>query len=195
MPAHRSYLVLWITLGVSVTLATLAGVYGIGGDGLTLLLRISARMSFILFLLWLVVPSMQRLNSRTFSGEPHLLMSFAVAHTIHVGVIFFAAFQGYFAQITEGELLKFLFGGGMAYAMIVLMGATAFAPPSRPRALLRTGGGIYVGLVFLNSYLGRVREGEMLSGLGVAGILVAAAINLAAWRAQRTALKARTVSA
>jgi hypothetical protein len=189
VPTHRSYLVLGTALAISVILAVLAALYGTDRDGLTLLLRASARMSFAMFLLWLALPALGILRPgrlpEAAAAEPHLLMAFAVAHTIHVGVIVFATFQGYFAQITEDALLKFVIGGGSAYLMIVLMGLTALRAPSRPRALLRSVGGIYVGLVFLNSYVGRVREGDMLNLIGVAALVLAAAIRLAAWRAQR----------
>jgi len=199
VPTHRSYLVLGTALAISVILAMLAALYGTDRDGLTLLLRVSARMSFAMFLLWLALPALgtllpERLPAAT-PAEPHLLMAFAVAHTIHVGVIVFATFQGYFAQITESALLKFVLGGGSAYLMIVLMGLTALRAPSRPRAILRSVGAIYVGLVFLNSYVGRVREGDMLNLLGVVALAAAATMRIAAWRVQRAEVSTRAVGA
>lgn len=196
MLARRFYLVLWISLAIAATLVALVAIHGTGGEALTLLLRVSARMSFIIFIVWLTLPSFSRINTgREMDAEPYLLISFTVAHTIHLGVIAFALFQGYFAQITEGELLRFVFGGGTAYLMMVLMGLTALRKPSRARAALRVAGSIYVGLVFLNSYINRFLEGELMNALGIVALAVAAALCLAAWRARRSALKARTVSA
>lgn len=199
MPTQRSYLVLWTALVIAATLAALAVIHGFDREGLTLLLRASARMSFAMFILWLSLPALAVLTPPRMTSvppaEPHLLMSFAVAHTIHVAVIFFSAFQGYFAQITERELLTVVIGGGSAYLMIVLMGVTALRPPARWRTILRGVGTTYVWLVFMNSYVTRVREGSALNVLGIAALVIAAALQLAAWRARRAELSARTASA
>jgi hypothetical protein len=197
-PIRRSYLPVFTSLMILVMLAILTEQHGTKREGLTLLLRFSARMSFLLFVLWLSLPAVARLSARLpglLAAEPHLLISFALAHTIHVAVIFYAASQGFFAQITERELLVTGGGGGGAYLMIVLMGLTALRSASRARAILRGVGTIYVWLVFLNSYVSRLREGDSFGGAGIAALFIAAALALAAWRVRRQAPNARTASA
>lgn len=203
MPSLRpSYLPLFTALLIAVLLATLASRYGWEREGLTALLRFSARMSFTLFVLWLALPPLARLAPGRFGSlatqVPQLLVSFAVAHSIHLLVIAQAARHGYFAELAGRDLYVTVIGGGLAYAFLLAMAFTAYGAPAflrgRPCVVLHRGGAVYILLVFTNSYVGRLREGEAFAAVALVALAVAVLLRFAAWR-RDAAMNARAARA
>lgn len=168
---------------VCVMVACLLAAYGAGGQGLLACIRATARTSFALFLAGFAAPSLDALRpSRPTrwlrENRAHLFAAFAASHLLH-GVAIFAL-----ARMTGGASLAdrstaIIAAGGLVYLLILFAGATAFAPVAswvrrRARARLLLALGLYaVLLTFLNSYGGRVLEGDLFF-LPFAALLVAA---------------------
>lgn len=119
------------TLTAGLVLMSLA-VLALGSDteGVRLLIRVTARSSFVLFLLAFTASAAVRrwpssLTRWQLSNRRQLGLGFAVSHTIHAAAIAgFASLdpEGFHAATGPGNFVS----GGLAYAFIVLMAATSF---------------------------------------------------------------------
>jgi DMSO/TMAO reductase YedYZ heme-binding membrane subunit len=130
----RAWMQGWPLLGtlttglVLMSLAVLA--VGPDAEGFRLLIRVTARSSFVLFLLAFTASAAMRRwpGSATrwqLANRRQLGLGFAVSHTIHAAAI--AGFAwidpvGFHAATSAGNFVS----GGLAYAFIALMAATSF---------------------------------------------------------------------
>jgi methionine sulfoxide reductase heme-binding subunit len=149
--------------GLATILGPLA-LFGISEQGWQLAARYTVRVSFPLFLLtylarplttfWRTETTRWLLRNRRYLG-----LSFALAHTIHLG-----ALTSYFVFIEQVPGMEAVLGGGLAYALMFIMAATS--NDQSVKALgsnwgrLHTVGLHYLWLIFLVTYLGRLSEGE-----------------------------------
>ena len=119
------------TLAAGLLLMT-AAVLALGADaqGFRLLIRVTARSSFVLFLLAFTASAAVRRWPGWFTrwqlaNRRQIGLGFAVSHTIHAAAI--ASFAwidpvGFHAATSPGNFVS----GGLAYVFIVLMAATSF---------------------------------------------------------------------
>ena len=149
-----------LCLGVTVAAMTAAA----PADGIRLIIRMTARSSFMLFALaftasatWRFWPNKWtrwQLRSRRYLG-----VSFAVSHAVHLLAIFALGRVSPADLAAEANAVTWIFGG-LAYVFIALMTLTSFDSTARsigPRAwsLLHTTGSYYIWFIFANSYLSR----------------------------------------
>jgi methionine sulfoxide reductase heme-binding subunit len=163
-PAARRipwYLFAFVLLvGAAITLVCVA-LFGVGEDAAAHVTRYTARFSFLLFVvvfstgaLAQLVPSPATRWLR--SNRRYMGLSFALAHTIHLGAIvtLFALHDSMPDNVT-------LIGGGIAYAFIAMMAATSNDAAVRWLGTrfwrgLHLAGASYIWLIFMNSYVGRI---------------------------------------
>lgn len=154
-------LVLCVAFAVALFYCATLLVFGYNEESMRVLVRASARSSFVIFTCAFVAHALHTLWPRQGASRwardnySFLLVSLAVSHTFHA-----LALAG-LAHVTRGESLgqREVFdyaGGGLAYALMYAMAATSFAK-ERGRALqmLHDVGMYYVWVVFMNSYGGR----------------------------------------
>lgn len=142
----------WKIVGVATVLlliafGTVVSIYGTDEAGLRVLVRATARISFLLFLPVYVAAPARRLwrNDLTrwlLANRRYLGVSFFVAHALHLdAIILLSILMGDAFQTSLVTLL----GGGLAYVLVFAMAATSFdrmvawLGPKRWKALHRFG--------------------------------------------------------
>ena len=169
---------------------------GISPDALLELTRLTARTSVFFFLAAFSASALLTLTrsipARFMTvNRRHIGLAFALSHAIHLG-----ALVSYFAVSGERPGPVIVIAGGLAYLFIAAMAATSNTASQRWLGrnwrCLHLVGSWYIGLIFLNSYLGRVQEGRepvwMFGGI-LALLLTAAALRLVAGFRQRMKLR------
>jgi DMSO/TMAO reductase YedYZ heme-binding membrane subunit len=122
----------WKIVGVStlfllVAFGSIVSLYGTGEQGLGVLLRASARLSFLFFLPVYLASSARRLwpsdtTRWLLRNRRYLGLSFFVAHGLHLDAIFLMdTLQGDAFRIELPTLLA----GGLAYLLVTAMAATS----------------------------------------------------------------------
>ena len=119
----------WVVT-LSLLLFALVFLYdGITEESNRIDIRLSARISVVLFCLAFVASGLQRLTKNVFTfwlrmNRKYLGISFAIVHLIHLGflVLLQLAFHPVF---TKAPLISLL-GGGLAYVFVVLVLLTSF---------------------------------------------------------------------
>ena len=184
---------------VCVTAACLLAAYGAGEQGLSSIIRATARTSFALFLPAFAAPALGVLRPARWTrwlceNRAHLFAAFAASHILHAAAIFTLARMTGGASLADRST-AIIAAGGLVYLPILFAGATAFAPVAawvrrRARARFLLALGLYAVLfTFLDSYGGRVLEGRLFF-LPFAALLVAAlALDLLAAPARRKSLR------
>jgi DMSO/TMAO reductase YedYZ heme-binding membrane subunit len=191
----------WPLVGVAsaALLALQLAVVASGGTdeaGLRLLVRVSARASFAIFLLVFVARPARFFWPGAFTrwlmrNRRQLGVSFAIAHFLHLGDIALLALL-----LGDGFELQpvTLYGGGLAYVLLAAMTATSFDRSARwlgPRRwkLLHRAGLYWLWFIFAQSYTFGALEkpGSVPFALAVWGAL---ALRIAAWRARRASAAA-----
>ncbi len=132
---------------------------GTSDDNLNALLRLTARTSFMIYLLIFVARPLWQLSkadwSRRLLRERRSLgIAFAAMHTVHLGLIAYryGTVPGLQYEVSNGIF------GGTAYALIYLMLITSFDAPARAigpknwRRLHKTGL-YFIGLIFVATLL------------------------------------------
>lgn len=128
-------------------------------DNLNLLLRVTARLSFMTYLVIFIARPLRQLSAGNATKwlvreRRSLGIAFAAMHTVHLGLI---AYRYSTIPGLEYPLSSAAFGGS-AYLLIYLMLITSFDAPARAlgpknwRRLHKTGL-YFVGLVFLSTLL------------------------------------------
>lgn len=175
---------------VCLMVACLLAAYGAGEEGLRSIIRATARTSFALFLPAFVAPALDVLRPARWTrwlceNRAHLFAAFAASHLFHAAAIFALARATGGASLADRSTAV-IAAGGLVYLPIIFAGATAFAPVAewgrrRAWARLFLAFGLYaICLTFLDSYGGRVMEGQLFF-LPFAALLVAAlALRIAA---------------
>lgn len=138
--------------------------YGSEDENLQWLLRLTARLAFVLFVIAFIArPLRQILRTNTTAWllreRRSFGLAFAAVHLVHAALIFYLAEA---STVFEFEFPKHLFGGAI-YVLIVLMMITSFDKPARWlgaknwRRLHKTG--LYViALAFVQTLLPNTRE-------------------------------------
>ncbi|HEV7663402.1 MAG TPA: hypothetical protein VGQ62_07695 [Chloroflexota bacterium] len=198
---NRAWLQGWPLLGTLTAglLLTALAVLALGpdADGVRQLIRVTARSSFLLFLLAFTASATVRRWPGAFSrwqlaNRRQIGLGFAVSHTIHAAAIAGFAWidpSGFHAATSPGNFVS----GGLAYVFIVLMAATSFDGAvrwlgARRWRLLHLAGLYFLWISFLITFGKRI---PMSAGyvLPVAVLLAAFALRL--WP-QRGALQLST---
>ncbi|MDA9433368.1 hypothetical protein [Bradyrhizobium sp. CCBAU 51627] len=170
MPQRQSWLEGWrllaaLTLSLIALSLWIASMRGFEVDGIRMVIRFTARSSFLLFCLTFSAAALARLWPNAWTrwqrrNRRYLGMSFAASHTIHaIAIVVFANMdpEG-FAQATSRASYVF---GGIGYAVIIAMSATSLdrtAALIGPRAwrALHLVGGYYLWFQFMVSFGKRV---------------------------------------
>lgn len=162
----------WPLLGLlsaMILLGSAALMIATGGsiEGIRLLIRQTARLSFVLFGLTFAASALARLAPGPATiwlrrNRRYLGLSFAVSHAVHAAAIatLAAIDPALFMQLSG---VPQLLGGGFVYLLILAMAATSFdrtAAMIGPRAwrLLHTTGAYSIWLVFLIGFGKRAPE-------------------------------------
>ena len=169
MAAKKSYsqgwiIVGWAALALSVMVAILIAIYGTGEEGVRVVIRATARTSFVIFLTAFTATALVKLWPGSVtkwirSNRRYIGVSFAVSHSMHAAAILALALLTAGASIRETDAPA-LIGGSLAYLFIAAMVATSFDRTTvllgqRRWQLLHTVGIYYLFLIFLFSYGGR----------------------------------------
>jgi len=192
-PTEGWALVGWTALGVAALVAGLLGVYGTGSAGLGVVIRLTARVGVVLFVLAFAASSLRRawrspLTAWLLSNRRYIGVSFAVVHFTHLGAIAVSAMRAPAAFFQRNGTLAVLGGGGLAYLLLAGMTVTSF---DRTAAWLgRTwwrrlhlAGGYLLWLVFLQSYAARVLLESALYAPFALALIAALALRL--WSAAK----------
>jgi methionine sulfoxide reductase heme-binding subunit len=166
-------------------------VLGPDAQGVRQLIRVTARSSFVLFLLAFTASAAARRWPGTFTrwqlaNRRQIGLGFAVSHTIHATAI--AGFAwidpvGFHAATSPGNFVT----GGLAYLFIVLMAATSFDGAVRWLGakrwrLLHLAGLYFLWISFLTTFGKRI---PMSSGYILPVAMLLAALALRFWPQQR----------
>jgi sulfoxide reductase heme-binding subunit YedZ len=125
-------------------------------------LRVTARVSLVLFLFAFSASSLESLFQNSFTGwirsnRRYLGVSFAASHGVHLLFIF--ALAAWFPHPFLDQLNAVaIIGGGLGYSFILAMAITSFPAPrkwlgERRWKLLHTIGSYYLWLLFAQSYI------------------------------------------
>ena len=185
------------TLSVSLMAAGLLIFYGAGEEGLRLVIRNTARTSFVLFVAGFAAPALaallpHRLTTGLRENQSYLFAAFAASHLLHAAAIFTLARQTGGASL-EGRSPAEIASGGFVYLFIAVAAAPAFPRAARrfgssaSAHAVRTAGLYLIWLTFLNSYGGRVAEGELFYLPFAAVLFAALALRLLAPSPSRSA--------
>lgn len=190
----------WLTLTVAfatVSAAALAylGFAGSNDETIRLLLRLSARVAFLIYLLAFIARPLQQLYATSFSrgllrNRRQVGIAFAGVHTAHLGLIFYRAQQNPDFEFSLAANLP----GAFFYLVILMMLITSFDGPARAigrkawKALHKTG--IYlIGIPFVSTLLPRSQADLLQPEYLLSAILIVGAVLLrvAAYVRTRTA--------
>lgn len=188
----------WRIVGIaSVLLVALQfALFALAGTdeaGIRTAIRVSARVSFAIFLLaYLAAPARHFWRTPATAwllrNRRHVGVSFAVAHVLHLfDIALLALLQGAAFQIEPAVL----FGGGLAYLLLAAMLATSFdrsarwIGPRRWKALHRTGLHWLWAVFTVFDWTPLAFESPAYLPLALAG-WGALGLRVAAWRARRS---------
>ena len=173
----------WVTAAIAAMFAILAWQYGLGEEGVRVVLRATARTSVALFLAAFLASSLRRLirtplTAWLLRNRRQLGVSFAVSHFVHGWAIVSLLRMGFDADTLT------LWVGGLAYVIIAAMTATSFDRTTAwigPRAWrrLHTGGIWYLWVVFALTYMGTAAT-DPLAAVSFVALIVALGIRGAA---------------
>lgn len=166
---------------------------GPGADGFQAAARLTARWSFLWFIVVWSASALARLwpggwRSWLLFNRRGFGLAFASAHLIHAG-FFLTAILGFGVETS----LKTIIGGGLGYVFVILLAITSndyWVRALTPRGwkLLHTIGVNYIAIIFLVSYLGRLETNPPLAYATLSALALAFALRIAAWlKARRPA--------
>lgn len=189
------------TLLLLCAFGAVVSVYGTDEHGIRVLVRATARLSFLFFLPVFVASSLRRLwpspaTRWLLANRRYLGLSFFVAHLLHLNAIFLlSTLLGDAFRVSPVTLV----GGGFAYALITAMALTSsdravrWLGPRRWSALHRFGIR-YVWLIWLLQWLGRSIESPAYLPLLLL-TLAALGVRIAARRARAAGSRPATATA
>lgn len=168
---------------------------GFTHDGILQGVRLTARWSFIWFIAAWSASSLANLwpggwRTTLLRRRRAVGLGFAFSHFVHAG--FFLAAIFLFGVKVPSPILV---GGAIGYAVVIAMAATSNNASVRALGagwkVLHSFGGVYIALVFLVSYFGRLTHGKPVVGAyGVALIALAIVLRVAAFAKDRAELQA-----
>lgn len=174
-----NWLLVYLIFGTCVV-SMLAVIFmaGFNEASVRLNIRWSARFSIVCFCLAFMASSFHSFFKNSFStfllsNRKYLGVSFAIIHLIHLALLFVLHYE--FDPIFVTRPIVELVLGGLAYLFLVLMFLTSFNRISQLISKanwnrLHTLGGYWILIVYSNSILGRVVNGQI--GYLPLGILV-----------------------
>jgi len=152
------------TLALVIMTALLLAYYGTAEAGIRVVIRATARTSFVLFMLAFVASALRRAwrapaSAWLLANRRYLGLSFAVSHGIHLAAIL--ALYDWSARrfvVQTGAAATSL--GGLGYLFVLAMAATSFDGAVRRLGRrrwqrLHTVGAYYLWLIFTISYVPR----------------------------------------
>lgn len=159
----------FITIVVLVALSLMsAGVFlvqGVNEDSIRALIRHTALSSLVLFCIAFAASSFQALYRKPWSAwmlrnRRYIGLSFASSHGFHLLFIITLLIE-YPEPFLSHLAPATLFGGGLAYLLVLAMSITSFKGPRRalgPKLwnLLHAAGSYYIWFIFMFSYAPRV---------------------------------------
>ena len=185
---------------IALAFAALLLAGGAGSEtGVRAAIRLTARTSFVLFVLAFAASSAAQLWPSAFTrwqlrNRRYLGLAFAASHAWHgLAILAFARF--YPLAFGEHTRTTSIGGGLVAYALIAAMAATSFDRSAAwlgPRAwkVLHTVGGLVIWIAFFKATFVRTANGAGY-WFPVAILIAAMAMKLASWFTARTAARIR----
>lgn len=178
---------------IGLTATMLAG--GFTHDGVLQGVRLTARWSFAWFIAAWSASSIAKLwpggwRTELLRRRRAVGLGFAFSHFVHA-----AFFLTAILAFGHKAPMVVLIGGGIGYAFVLAMAATSNNASMKalgPKAwkALHSFGGVYLLLIFFNSYLGRLMNGKPLVGAyGVALVTLAITLRVAAFAKERADLQ------
>jgi methionine sulfoxide reductase heme-binding subunit len=153
----------WSSLALVAMTAVLLALYGTAEEGVSVVVRATARTSLVFFVAAFAATGLRRLwrapaTAWLIRNRRYVGLSFAISHAIHLGAILTlaATVPGFAADVS----LTTIIGGGTAYVLIAAMALTSNDTAVRRlgrrrwRALHLTGLWVVFG-IFVSSYGGR----------------------------------------
>jgi DMSO/TMAO reductase YedYZ heme-binding membrane subunit len=141
---------------------------GFNEDSNRIVIRLTARMSGILFCLAFGASVIHAWLKNSFSwwvfmNRKFWGISFAIMHLVHLA--FLVLLQQYFHPVFERAATTSLLAGGLVYLFLVLMLLTSFSffankITTQRWKILHTAGGYWIWLIFMISYVKRVIRGS-----------------------------------
>jgi len=125
-------LLVLVSIVLALITATVQHKYGLGKDGARLMIRITAAVSMILFMLLFLSGALSRYRPGRFSdwvadNRRFIGLSFATSHLVHGGFLLSLLLYGkdYFLSIVRWDTIVL---GGLAYVIIFMMVFTSIWP-------------------------------------------------------------------
>jgi sulfoxide reductase heme-binding subunit YedZ len=184
------------SLTVAVMCAALIIARGSGEDGLRLVVRNTARTSFLFFVIAFVARALHALRQTRASlwlseNQPYLYASFAASHLIHAAAIFALAAATHGESLAGRSATTIIGGGAVAYLFIALAAApaipraAAFVESHTRVSAVRAFGLYYVWVIFMFSYGGRAVQSSFYKPFAFT-LVAALALRVVALRRTRT---------
>ena len=181
----------WLALFDLVIVGAAVASVGLSEEGVLILVRLTARISFVLFLAAFAASSVRKLWPNGFTtwllrNRRYVGVGFAFAHFVHLGTLFLLreTYPAVWAELVTPGLIIL---GGTGYVFIALMTATSFDRTTRWlgarrwKALHLTGG-YFIWLVFALTYIPRATNSVVFAP---AAVLVVAVLGVRLWKAFR----------
>ncbi|MBB6093692.1 DMSO/TMAO reductase YedYZ heme-binding membrane subunit [Povalibacter uvarum] len=186
-----------ITGCVAIILLAVTGsgllLWGFSEEFVRVVIRATARISVVLFLLAFTAASLNALfpsaMTRWLRGNRRYLgVSFALSHFTHLAALFTLGIWFPHPFVDDLNVVT-LIGGGLAYVFLTLMTITSFAGPrrligERGWSILHTTGLYYIWLIFLNSYVSRAVMDVSYTPYALA-LIIAIGLRIAFWFKRR----------
>ena len=192
-PAFSPPIAIALATGLALAIATAAYLAhgGWGYEGAAAAARLTARNSFLWFLVAWSASAVARLwpggwRTALLRRRRSVGLGFAASHTVHLGALLVAILV-----FDHGTKLVTIVGGGVGYLFVLAMAITSNDASVRrlgPRRwrLLHAAGGYVIAGIFAFSYLGRVKADPWIGVPMMSLIGLAAALRILAWAGKRT---------
>jgi sulfoxide reductase heme-binding subunit YedZ len=195
---ERSWIILGTALLLALCVASAVALLGWSEEAARLIVRMSARVSVVLFSLAFSASALQtlfpsRASAALLRNRRYVGLSLALSHSVHLAclVVLGFAFPDPFLDYLDPPTV---IGGGIAYLFIYAMALT-----STDAAVHRLGrarwrrlhlvGSWYIWIIFTQSYLPLAME-DPGSLAPLALVLLAASLRFSRWRRSRSAVAA-----
>ena len=163
---------------VAVACVAYLATAGLADDNIRLLLRLTARVAFVVLLLVFIARPLRDLIKTPLTlallkSRKQIGVTFAAIHTVHMTLIFYRA-----QQVPDFEFsLASNLPGMVTYVMIYLMLITSFSGPAKaigPKAwrILHKAGLFLITAVFAQTLLPRSMDGFADVNWGLVGLLI-----------------------
>ena len=181
----------WLALVDLVIVGAAAATFGLTEEGVRILVRLTARISFVLFSAAFVASSLRALWPNSFTtwllrNRRYVGVGFAFAHFVHLGALALLN-RLYPARWEELVGLPLIVVGSIGYVFIALMTATSFDRTTRWLGAkrwktLHLTGGYVIWLVFALTYIPRAVRSVVFVP---AAVLLVAVLGVRLWKAFR----------